>query len=145
MISPAQTEASRFLRFAFVGGVGFLVDAGLLALLHHGAGIDPFTARLISICASAFTTWRLNRVLTFGASDRSQASEGLRYALVAAATAGFNYATYAVLLLTFRQLPPVAAAVLATCAAMFFSYAGYSRLVFSGARTMVGAPSSQRR
>ena len=88
-------EAARFFRFALVGGTGFVVDAGLLTLLHNGAGIDPFTARLISISVSAFTTWRLNRVVTFGASDRSQASEGARYALVAALTAGLNYCLYA--------------------------------------------------
>ena len=143
--SPASSEVGRFFRFAFVGGVGFLIDAGLLALLHHGAGLDPYSSRLISITASAFTTWRLNRGLTFGASDRSQASEGFRYAQVAAATAGFNYLVYAGLLLAFPSLPPIAAADAATLAAMFFSYAGYSRLVFQGARTTLGERSSQRR
>ena len=88
-------EAARFVRFALVGGTGFVVDAGLLTVLHNGAGFDPFTARLVSISVSAFTTWRLNRAVTFGASDRSQASEGARYALVAALTAGLNYCLYA--------------------------------------------------
>jgi putative flippase GtrA len=145
IFDPATSAAARFFRFALVGGIGFLIDAGLLAFLHHGAGLDPFTSRLISIGASAFTTWRLNRSLTFGASDRSQAREGFRYALVAAATAGFNYLVYAALLLAFSSLPPIAAAIAATLAAMFFSYAGYSRLVFQGTRTTLGAPSSQRR
>lgn len=145
VLQPAKAEAARFLRFAIVGGIGFLIDAGLLALLYYGAGLDPFTSRLFSICASAFTTWRLNRSLTFGPSDRSQASEGLAYALVAAATAGFNYLVYATLLLLLPELPPIAAAILATLAAMFFSYAGYSRFVFSGARTAIGSPGSQRR
>lgn len=145
ILDPATSEAARFIRFALVGGIGFLIDAGLLALLHYGAGLDPYSARLISITASAFTTWRLNRSLTFGASDRSQASEGFRYALVAAATAGFNYLVYAALLLTFPSLPPISAAVAATLAAMFFSYAGYSRLVFQRAPATLGAPSSQRR
>ena len=90
----AASEAARFVRFAFVGGIGFLIDAGLLALLHYGAGLDPFSSRLISISVSAFTTWRLNRSLTFGASDRSQAKEGFRYAIVAGGTAGFNYLVY---------------------------------------------------
>jgi putative flippase GtrA len=142
--SPATSDAGRFLRFAVVGGVGFLIDAGLLAVLHYNAGLDPYSARLLSISASAFTTWRLNRSLTFGASGRSQASEGFRYILVAAATAGFNYAVYAALLLAF-PFTPIAAAIVATLAAMFFSYAGYSRLVFQGARATLGERSSQRR
>jgi putative flippase GtrA len=145
VLALAKSEATRFLRFAVVGAIGFVIDAGLLVALHHGAGLDPFSSRLVSISASAFTTWRLNRSLTFGASDLSQANEGLRYALVAAATAGFNYLVYVLLLLGFPGLPPIAAAIAATLAAMFFSSAGYSRFVFSGARTIVGAPSSHRR
>lgn len=145
MLALAKSEATRFLRFAIVGAIGFVIDAGLLTTLHNGGGLDPFSSRLISISVSAFTTWRLNRSLTFGASDLSQANEGLRYALVAAATAGFNYLVYVLLLLGFLGMPPIAAAIAATLAAMFFSYAGYSRFVFSGARTIVGSPSSHRR
>jgi len=145
VLALAKSEATRFLRFAIVGAIGFVIDAGLLTALHNGAGLDPFSSRLVSISASAFTTWRLNRSLTFGASDLSQANEGLRYALVAAATAGFNYLVYVLLLLGFPGMPPIVAAIAATLAAMFFSYAGYSRFVFSGARTIVGAPSSHRR
>jgi putative flippase GtrA len=138
-------EAARFLRFALVGGTGFLIDAGLLAALHNGGGLDPFTARLISICASAFTTWRLNRSLTFGASNRNQAVEGARYATVAVLTAAFNYCLYALALIVWPALPPLAAMTGATAAAMLFSYAGYSRFVFTGAATVVGPPNSQRR
>jgi putative flippase GtrA len=138
-------EAARFLRFALVGGTGFLIDAGLLTVLHDFAGVDPFTARLVSITASAFTTWRLNRSLTFGASERGQAAEGVLYALVAAITAVLNYLVYVLILIAWRELPPLAAAIAATLAAMLFSYAGYSRVVFAGAATVVGPPSSQRR
>ena len=126
-------EAERFLRFAIVGGTGFVIDAGLLALLHHGAGIDPFSARLASIVVAAFSTWRLNRLVTFGASRASQTSEGLRYAAVAALTACFNYAVYAATLIAWPGLPPVAAAIFATLVAMIFSYLGYSRIVFRSA------------
>ncbi len=143
------SEAARFLRFALVGGTGFLVDSGLLAALHYGAGLDPFSARLISISVAAFTTWRLNRSLTFGASQRSQAVEGFRYALVAGITAAFNYAVYALALILWPALPPIAAVVLATLAAMLLSYAGYSRFVFAGAAgaatVATGGPSSQSR
>ena len=145
MVGRAKTEAARFLRFALVGGTGFLIDAGLLTVLHNGVGLDPFSARLVSIAAAAFTTWRLNRSLTFAASDRSQASEAMRYAVVAGLTAALNYCLYALALIVWPGLPPIVAAIGATLAAMLFSYAGYSRFVFQGAATVVGAPSSQRR
>jgi putative flippase GtrA len=123
--------------------LGFVVDTGLLAALHHGLGVDPFTARLISIVCAAFATWRLNRALTFGASSSSQAAEGVRYAVVAAAAAGINYAIYALALLAVPGLPPVAAVVVGTLLSMALSYFGYSRLVFGGARATVGSPRSQ--
>jgi putative flippase GtrA len=134
-VGLASSDVERFLRFAIVGGVGFLIDVSLLAALHHGAGLDPFSSRLTSITASAFTTWRLNRMLTFGASGTSQAAEGLRYAAVAALTVCFNYLVYALELIVFDELPPIAAAVLATLAAMTLSYVGYSRFVFQGSST----------
>lgn len=144
MASGAWVETERFLRFAIVGGAGFVVDAGLLALLHHGVGVDPFTARLISITVAALTTWRLNRLVTFGASPTSQTTEGLRYATVAALTAGFNYAVYALMLVVWPALAPVAAAILATLAAMTFSYLGYSRFAFRGAKPPPGRLASLR-
>ncbi len=142
---PAGAEAARFLRFAMVGGAGFLVDAGLLALLHHGGGLDPLSARGISIAFAAFATWRLNRSLTFGASPENQAAEGLRYALVAALAAGLNYVLYAAALLAWPGLPPDPAVIAATFAAMAFSYAGYSRYVFQRPRPATLAPRSQSR
>jgi putative flippase GtrA len=137
---------ARFLRFALVGGVGFLVDAGLLIVLHYRLGLDPFSGRAASIIVAALTTWRLNRALTFGASPRSATVEGMRYGLVAGAAAGLNYAVYTAALLVLPDLPPVAAAILATLVAMGFSYAGYSRFVFGAERSAVaGPPSSQSR
>ena len=127
-------EPARLLRFALVGGAGFLVDAGLLAFIHNGLGLDPFSARVLSIAAAALATWRLNRSVTFAASPDRQIVEGLRYGLVAALAAGMNYALYATALLMWPGLPPVLAVVIATILAMGFSYAGYSRFVFQGGR-----------
>jgi putative flippase GtrA len=138
------SAAGRFLRFASVGGIGFVVDAGLLTALHDGAGLDPFTARLVSILAAALVTWRLNRRLTFGPSPTPQASEGLRYGLVAALHAGLNYGIYALALFAWPGLPPTAAVVASTLAAMAFSYLGYSRFVFSP-RAVLVSPRLHRR
>ena len=69
----------------------------------------------------------------------------MRYATVAGLTAGLNYLLYALTLIAWPDLPPLAAAVGATLAAMGFSYAGYSRFVFAGAAAVLGAPSSHRR
>jgi putative flippase GtrA len=120
----------RLFKFACVGFAGFAVDTGSLALLHHGFGLDPFTARIISIALAIFSTWRLNRSVTFGRSDTGQVSEGARYYGVALVTAGVNFSIYSAILLIWTAVWPVAAAVAATAVTMFMSYFGYSRLVF---------------
>lgn len=132
MAAPIRSESGRLLRFAFVGGAGFLVDAGVLAALHHGAGLDPFVARLVSVSLAVLTTWRLNRALTFGASSGSQMREGVRYGSVAALSAAMNYIVYALILMARPAFPPVAALAGGTLAAMALSYAGYSRFAFKG-------------
>ncbi len=120
----------RMLKFACVGFAGFFVDTGSLALLHHWIGLDPYTARIISIALAIFTTWRLNRSVTFGRSETGQVSEGARYYGVAIVTALINFAIYSGVLLTWPIVWPVAAAIMATAVTMFMSYFGYSKLVF---------------
>lgn len=133
MAALSPTLLKRLFRFALVGGIGFIVDVGLtLGLIHQGA--DPYSSRILGLALAMLTTWRLNRALTFGASDTSQASEGVRYFVVAILTALLNYLIYAGLLLSISGMMPVFAVVLATGVSMIASYLGYSRFAFrSGA------------
>jgi putative flippase GtrA len=41
-------ESIHILRFGVTGLAGFLVDAGVLALMVHWIGADPFTGRTVS-------------------------------------------------------------------------------------------------
>jgi dolichol-phosphate mannosyltransferase len=92
---------SRFLRFAVIGSGGFIVDESVLALLHGGIGLDPFSARAISILTAMTFTWWGNRNLTFrehaasGAQDTL--SEWLRFMAANTVGALVNYGTYAAL------------------------------------------------
>jgi putative flippase GtrA len=55
------------LRFAVIGALGMPVDAAVLWLMTHAAGLDPYTGRVISwLCAASFT-WIGNRYFTFRA------------------------------------------------------------------------------
>ncbi|MCV0395187.1 MAG: GtrA family protein [Rhizobiaceae bacterium] len=121
----------RFARFGLVGGVGFVVDATLLALLIHVAGLGPFAARAVSASLAILATWRLNRALTFGPGPRRQAVEGVRYFGVGTASGLLNVIVYAAVLLVWPAVPPLAALVAASAAAMAASFLGYSRLVFA--------------
>ena len=120
----------RILLFAVVGGAGFLVDAGMLALLLHVSPLGPFSARIVAIAAAMLVTFWLNRTFTFGRSDRSLAVEGTRYGGVGISAALLNYAVYAVILLVFPAVWPVLAVAVASVVAMVWSFLGYSRFVF---------------
>ena len=121
---------SRFLRFAVIGGIGFVVDAFALVALLLWTPLGPFSGRLVSIGIALAVTWLLNRMLTFGPSSRHVAVEGARYGGVGIASAAVNYAAYSVLVIAVPWLPIVATLAIASIVAMGFSFLGYSRLVF---------------
>lgn len=52
-------------QFAFAGAIGFVADAGVLLIVHAWAG--PYAGRFMSFAAAVFTTWLINRSLTFRA------------------------------------------------------------------------------
>ena len=60
-----RQELGQFITFCIVGGIGFLVDAGILGLLVHGFGADPLLSRLLSFPCAMTVTWYLNRRVTF--------------------------------------------------------------------------------
>jgi putative flippase GtrA len=122
----------KLLGFGVAGGLGFVVDAGVLAFLLDQTPLGPFLGRLIAIALAMTTTWLFNRTFTFGRSGHSLAVEGFRYGSVGVTAALVNYGLYAALLLTLPSLQPFAAMIFATAASMFFSFFGYSRFVFRG-------------
>jgi len=122
----------KLLRFGIAGGIGFLVDAGVLSLLLQTTPLGPFLARLVAIALAMATTWVFNRTFTFDRSGHSLAVEGFRYGSVGVTAALVNYGLYSALLLTLPDLQPITAMVLATAASVLFSFFGYSRFVFRG-------------
>lgn len=120
----------RFGWFLVAGTIGFIADAGTLALLLQLTPLGPFAARVIAILFAMAVTWGFNRAVTFGRSRFPLLLEGARYGSVGLVSAVLNYAVYAGLLLAVPWLHPLAAVVVASLAAMAFSWAGYSRFVF---------------
>lgn len=129
MVAITRQTVLKIIKFGGVGGLAFLVDAGFTtAFVHYG--LDAFSARLIAIAIAMLVAWRLNRAITFGASDTSQTSEGLRYFLVAIAAAMVNYTAYAALVLMWSALWPFLAVAISTCISMVVSFFGFSRFTF---------------
>ncbi|MEF0939993.1 GtrA family protein [Rhizobium sp. BR 362] len=120
----------KLLRFLIAGGIGFVVDAGVLHLLLWFTPFGPFVGRALSIPSALLATWFLNRNFTFGRSNRSLAVEGFRYGSVGLTSALLNYALFSSLLVSAPALQPIIALILASAAATAFSFFGYSRFVF---------------
>jgi putative flippase GtrA len=126
------------LRFAVIGALGMPVDAGVLWLMTHRVGLDPYSGRVVSwLCAATFT-WTGNRYFTFRAtrarSIGGTAKEWLRF-LAANAVGGLvNVGLYSTLV---RFAPPPAnnlyvALVLGVLAGLVFNFTLSKKLVFKG-------------
>jgi putative flippase GtrA len=92
MIPARQT-----LLFGLVGGVGFLVDAGVLYLLKGSIGL--YWGRAVSFFCAAGATWILNRTFTFDgrSSGHHPLKEMLFYVGLMMIGGAVNYGAYAVL------------------------------------------------
>ncbi|MGE0724785.1 MAG: GtrA family protein [Alphaproteobacteria bacterium] len=120
---------SPLLRFAIVGTIGFVVDAGVLTLLHRAAGIDLYLGRLASFLAAATVTWALNRRFTFRAREPAGPGEWLRWVALMGGGAAINYLVYAWAIAGWPvALDPVAAVAAGSLAGLAWNYLGARRL-----------------
>ena len=137
----ATIARSQFLRFSVVGAAGFVVDTAVLFLLHRMLGLDPYSARAISIFSSMNVTWMGNRLLTFRAhaatGRREMALEWSRFIAANAFGALVNYGVYAGLV-GFAQPPlssPYVALVFGVAAGLLVNFTLSKRLVFRAGPT----------
>ena len=127
------------LRFAIIGGVGFVVDSTILAADTNWLGMDPFKGRVLSMFCAMCCTWLGNRYFTFP-SHRARGSLGAIFhewsKFVAANILGalVNYGVYAALL--HFASPPLGnkyvALVVGVLAGLIFNFTLSKTLVFTG-------------
>ncbi|HEV8037087.1 GtrA family protein [Yoonia sp.] len=92
---------AQVLRFGAVGGVGFVVDGGLLWLLI-GLEYNPYLARALSFPVAVIVTWALNRNWTFRATrDASRKGQFRRYFGVQIMGSLTNYLVYSAVIGVF--------------------------------------------
>jgi putative flippase GtrA len=129
----------QFLKFSFVGGIGFVTDAGTFTVLTKLVGLDLVTGRVISSLVFGMTaTYLLNRYLTF----RSQRSgsivrEYLRFAAANIVGNLLNIGTHALLvenLALFHRLP-ILGIVAGTAVGLVFNFTGSKYFVFRPSKT----------
>lgn len=124
---------SRFIRFACVGGAGFVVNEAALYLALR-AGLDRYSGWFVAFAVAVTFTWWGNRTMTF--RDRA-ARDGLfaewaRFVIANSFGAAANFATYSALV-NFAPMPaanPYAALAAGTLVGLLFNFVASQRFVF---------------
>lgn len=130
--------------FVVVGSIGFLVDAGGLAILFHVFDWGHYTSRAVSFGLAVTVTWILNRTWTF--ADRVTSRPGreyLAYVSVASLGAALNFAIYGACIAASAVMArhPVLALGCGALGAMVFNFFASRRFAFTGG----GRSGSERR
>lgn len=126
------------MRFALVGGIGFIADAGILYLLKAGV-LGIYWGRVISFISAVFITWLLNRCFTFRrrASGVSLWREFTRYFVSMLGGGSVNYAVYAGLVSRVDIIAdqPVWGVAAGSLAGMLVNFASAKYLIFRHSST----------
>jgi len=146
----------QFLKFSFVGGVGFVTDAGTYTVMTKLLGLDLVIAQLISSHVLSMTsvssliglfvtrgisslifgmsaTYLLNRYLTFrNQRSGSILSEYLRFAMANIIGNLLNIGTHALLVenLALFHRWPILGIVVGTAVGLVFNFTGSKYFVF---------------
>jgi putative flippase GtrA len=113
----------QLVRFGLVGGIGFVVNVAVYALLVHGAEIDYRAASVAAWLVAVLNNFVWNRHWTFDARDGRAHHQAVRFLLVSLVAEAVS-----LLLLTLfvetAHLPKVPAQALAVAASMPFNFIG---------------------
>jgi putative flippase GtrA len=130
---PLPTD---FARFAIVGGIGFVVDAGILTVLASWLGLNVYASRAVSFATAVLATWALNRQWVFGSLKarhaRAVGAEYLRYVIVQTVGALTNLVVFVAVLAAVPGLIryPVVPLAVGAVAGLLVNFAGARAWVF---------------
>jgi putative flippase GtrA len=113
----------QLVRFGLVGGVGFVVNVAVYALVVHSVSVDYRVANVVAWLVAVLNNFVLNRHWTFDAKDGRAHHQALRFLLVSLVAEAFSL----LLLTLFVQgagLAKVPAQALAVAASMPLNFLG---------------------
>jgi putative flippase GtrA len=126
-------------RFGAIGGVGFLIDAGVLTWLVRVSGWGLYESRALSFALAVTATWYLNRRFTFAnraGVDRKR--EYSRYFAVQTLGALINLGVYVAVIAAVPALGayPVVPLAVGSGAAMVFNFVAARHYAFSATKAI---------
>ena len=122
-----------FARFAFVGAIGFIVDALVLYACLKGLGLGLYAGRLVSYLCAATTTWYLNRRMTFAHCEQTApGKQWLRFLATNGVGGLVNYGSYSMVVATLpaATLIPLLGVAVGSIAGLFFNFTASRLFVF---------------
>lgn len=115
----------QFCKYAIVGVLGFIVDAGILhLLLEH---LNPYYSRLISFLSAVIATWILNRHYVFN-KNKSASREGCAYLIVQSVGFLVNFIIYSILV--YYGMIPLPALAIAAGVSLISNFLGSKFIAF---------------
>ncbi len=129
-----RNHFSEIIRFGISGIAGFIVDAGIVAILTQGFRLGPIAAQAIAFTVAVTVTWLINRHWTFAEhASKRWLHEWARYVAANSVGAVVNNGVYAMLTLTwelFYKIPILAVAV-GALAGMSFNFMSSKKFIFN--------------
>jgi putative flippase GtrA len=119
----------KLIRYLLVGGTTFIIDFGLLVLLHGKFRVRLPVATSISFWVAVAYNFFLNRTWTFSSSENKKLHQHL---VAYGALLAFNY-VFAVLFVSFfsRHIPYTVAKTLSVILQTSWTYQIYKRVIFT--------------
>jgi putative flippase GtrA len=113
----------QLVRFALVGGVGFVVNVAVYALFVHSAGLDYRAASVVAWLVAVVNNFVLNRHWTFDAREGRAHFQAIRFLLVSLVAEGFSLLLLTVLVES-AGIAKIPAQALAVAASMPLNFLG---------------------
>jgi putative flippase GtrA len=120
------------MRFAMVGGLGFVVDGSVLETMIF-VGMNPIAGRVVSFPVAVLATWLANRTFTFPDKiEQSRVREASTYVAVQLVGGAANFAVYSALVHSVQVFAdwPILALAFGAAAGLIINYLGSKHIVF---------------
>ena len=121
----------QLVKFALVGGSGYVVNLVVFALLAEVAGLHHIPAAVGAFCVAVTNNFLLNRHWTFRARNGHAGFQAARFFAVSLVGLGLNLAVLE-LLVSVAELPELPAQALAVAMAMPVNFIGNKLWTFDG-------------
>lgn len=130
--AAARRSASwiQLLKFGAVGGVGYLINLAVFALLVDGLGVHHALAAVGAFCVAVTNNFLLNRYWTFGPGEGPAHFQAARFLTVSVASLGLNLAVLE-LLISNHVVSDLPAQAIAVAIAMPFNFLGNKLWTFT--------------